>query len=394
MPTPSTNKVPLRTHEIVETLDRLGLLELMGESPWPDISDEGGDAFPVDWEDVERDLDNPRALDRSDQTADRWARVEEAIRARLRPDGGTPPPVIVDALAWYQPIHYFGLAWGVYIKEEAVLEFAASLLEAAPPERRFDRDMIGGAVRLALGILYLHEAFHHRIESFAIGLEIVDHAKRYCPYHDNVYKSLRAAGSSELIEEALATAESFRRRTEEPYARLVPGDLKYAAVPRLRAWIRALPPGYNRAEQFFAGGPFDDALHRLCSQVDEARHLPLRPHQEWRLAANLHRTLFNCKTVTWVVVPVGAHPIVPWFDNEAIAELSISTRSLIKALRRCYGYEEHHGAKHLKLVREGGPVLILPANREALSPVVLTNTAHALGFSSARTMWAELRSST
>ena len=85
--------------------------------------------------------------------------------------------------------------------------------------------------------------------------------------------------------------------------------------------------------------------------------------------------------------PAPNRLMVPWFDNEAITEPSISTRSLIKVLRRRYGNEANHGAKHLKLLQEGGPALILPGNRESLSPVVLTNTAHALGFSSARVMW-------
>lgn len=393
MGTPASNKVPLRTHEVVETLERLDLLELVGVSPWPDISDEGGDLFPIDWTEVERDVIAPETLSPADEWANQWSQVEEAMRSRVRSGGGTPPPVIVDALAWYQPIHYFGMAWGIYIKEEAVLDLAAYLLEAVPFKRRFDRDMVAGAVRLSLAVIYLHEAFHHRVESFAIGLEIVDHAKRYCPYHDKVFRPMRDQGSPDLIEEALATAESFRRRTEETYAHSVPRDLKNVAVPKLREWIRSLPPGYNRAEQFFSGGPFDDALHELCSQIDEAAKHPKRPNTEWRLAANLHRVLFTCKTVTWVLVPAGTHPIVPWFDRDVIPELSVSSRAFVKALRRRYGYKEVHGAKHLKLLREGGPTLILPTNREALSPVVLTNTAHALGFGSARAMWTELQSS-
>jgi hypothetical protein len=343
MATPSTNKVPLSTHEIVDTLDRLNLLELVGESPWPEVSDDD-DAFPVDWAEVERDspMSRESAIGYDD---DRWSRVAEELRGRMRQGGGTPPPVIVDALAWYQPIHYFGLAWGVYIKEEAVFGLAAYLLEAVHPDRRFDQDMVAGALRLALSVIYLHEALHHRTESFAIGLEIVQHAKRYCPYHDAVYKPLRAERSPDLLEESLATAQSFRRRTEDVYARSIPRDLARASVRPLRTWIRSLPPGYNSAERFFSGGPFDDALHKLCSQVDEARRDPRRPDQEWRLAPHLYRTLFNCNTVTWVVVPVGSRPLVPWFDKEAIAGLAVSSRELVKALRKHYGYELHHGEK-------------------------------------------------
>ena len=51
--------------------------------------------------------------------------TDEELRGRMRPGGGTPPPVdILDVEGWYQPIHYFGLAWGIYIREQAVLQLA------------------------------------------------------------------------------------------------------------------------------------------------------------------------------------------------------------------------------------------------------------------------------
>ena len=122
-----------------------------------------------------------------------------------------------------------GHAWGIYVRETAVFELAAYLLEAMPEGRRFDPDVVLGAVRTGLGVLYLHEAFHHRMESFAIGIETVEQTKIYCPYHDRVFKPLRAQGSDDLLEEALATAESYRRLHEDVYRRSIPADLRKAA---------------------------------------------------------------------------------------------------------------------------------------------------------------------
>ncbi len=203
---PAVAKPSLTASEVVDTLDRLDLLELPGQSPWRETGADD-DAFPVDWEQVEAAVDDRRGLGQvSDEDSGGWERVEDWLREEVRPRGGPPPPVDPDALAWYQPLHYFATNWGTYIREAAVMDLAAYIVEAMPPERRFERDAIFGATRMGLGVLYLHEAFHHRVESFAIGLEIAEHVKRYCPYHDAVYKPQVAAGSDELLEESLATA--------------------------------------------------------------------------------------------------------------------------------------------------------------------------------------------
>jgi hypothetical protein len=68
----------------------------------------------------------------------------------------------------------------------------------------------------------------------------------------------------------------------------------------------------------------------------------------------------------------------------------VSSRKFIKLLPARFGYDQAHGAKHLKLVKAGMPTLILPANRESLSALVLTTTAHTLGFRSARELWDSL----
>jgi hypothetical protein len=389
-PEPAWPKTPLTPGELVDTLDRLDLLELAGESPWPDISDDES-AFPIGWDMIDGDstLTSDTAVLPEDIETARWDIVQEELRSRVGNGGGTPPPILVDALAWYQPIHYFGHNWGIYIRESAVLELTACLLESAPADRRFDRDVMLGALRTGLAVLYLHEAFHHRIESFAIGLEIVEHSKRYCPYHDRVFKPLRSQGSHDLLEETLATAESYRRLREPVYRHSAPTDFRKFSRSALRTWIRSLPPGYNSAEWYIAGGPFESALHELCSQVQEAEVVPKRDHYEWRLASQIHRGLFNCKSSAWVTVPIGTQPIVPWFGTDILA-LSVSTRRLIKALREGHGYEETTGSKHLKLIRSGMPTLVLPANREALSIGVLTNTARSLGYRSAADMWETL----
>ena len=139
-PEPAGPKTPLTTREIVDTLDRLRVLELEGDSPWPDLGD-GDDTFPVDWRAVETEtaseLDSIAPADEEPRRP--WDSVEGELRSRVRPRGGPPPTVLVDALAWYQPIHYFGHAWGIYIRESAVSIWLAISLKpcqrtgASPP---------------------------------------------------------------------------------------------------------------------------------------------------------------------------------------------------------------------------------------------------------------------
>ena len=155
-----------------------------------------------------------------------------------------------------------------------------------PQGRRFDPDVVLGAIRASLGVLYLHEAFHHRMESFAIGIETVEQTKIYCPYHDSVFKPLRAQGSTTFSRSALATAESYRRLREDVYLTLGSRwDLRKAAKSPLSTWFATLPPGYRRASFFLSDGPFESALHQLFCQIDEAAIFPDRSPTEWRLGA-------------------------------------------------------------------------------------------------------------
>ncbi|MCI4674338.1 hypothetical protein [Candidatus Mycolicibacterium alkanivorans] len=47
----------------------------------------------------------------------------------------TATPDILDALAWYTPIHYFGLGSAIYIREATVFVVAAAILNRLPAPR-------------------------------------------------------------------------------------------------------------------------------------------------------------------------------------------------------------------------------------------------------------------
>jgi hypothetical protein len=198
--------------------------------------------------------------------------------------------------------------------------------------------------------------------------------------------------SDELLEEALATAGIYLRISEGYYQRGVPADVVQAARAWLTAVIPLMPAGYRMGIHYLHPGPFDDGLNVLRSQLQEATSSPARSPHEWRLAPQVHRGLFNCKAKTWVVVPAGSRPIIPWFDNE-IAGLAISSKKMTQGLRRHFGYQVLPGrgkGSHVVLRADGLPDVTLPVGREAVSVGLAKQVARELGFGSTAAMWAEL----
>ena len=294
---------------------------------------------------------------------------------------GQPPADILDALAWYTPIHYFGLGAAIFIREEAVFDVAAAIVNRLDPSERDQDENLNGAFRAAMSVLYLHEAFHHKIESFAIRLEIVERSRRYLPYSRGVYIPLIQQQSDDVLEETLACAEMYRRfNSEALYRRGVPAVVRKATLWMLRDWYVKLPPSYRRAGHYLRDAPFDYALKTLASQVQEASLDPNRLPEEWNLAPHLHRGLFDCQRITHVVVPIGQRPLLPWIGH-APALPSVSIRKALRSLEK-QGWKtiaNRGKGSHIRMELFGRPPLTIPANRESLSPVVIKSIASALG---------------
>lgn len=302
---------------------------------------------------------------------------------RERASGGflVPPRDVLDALAWYTPIHYFGLGSAIYIRESAVFDVAAAILNRLHEPERGQPANVMGACRAAMSGLYLHEAYHHKIESLAIRLEMVERTRRYLPYSKGVYSPFIKQGSDDVLEEALACAEMYRRfKTEKLYRRGVPKPVRDATVAMLPEWFETLPPSYKEAWRYLKDRLFDGAQHRLMSQVHEAAVSPKRAAREWNLTPHLGRGLLNCQSITHVLVPTGQKPILPWIAHTP-ALPSVSSRKAIRHLED-HGWKIDPGrgkGSHIRLKHVGKQPLTIPANRESLSPPVLKSVADALG---------------
>jgi predicted RNA binding protein YcfA (HicA-like mRNA interferase family) len=187
------------------------------------------------------------------------------------------------------------------------------------------------------------------------------------------------------LEETLACAEMVRHLSEPTYKDDVAPDVWSATQIMLRGWIPTLPASYREGWSVVDDDAFADGRNRLSSQLDEGRVSPRRRHSEWNLAPHGYRGLFNCESVAHVLVPVGAQPLVPWFGG-ALALPSMSSEDVVKVVQgQGFGIVPRGGkGSHIKLRAAGKPMIIIPANREAVSPAVLRSVATALGVGSIR----------
>lgn len=364
--------------EVVDTLVEIDLVDLDNSGPWPgDPKD--SDVYEPDWTHIHpADSDMGFPLDRG---RGRGPTVSAEIQRRASAGFTVPPPEVLDALAWYTPIHYFGLGSAIYIRESVVFDVAAAILNRLPTPEREVPENVDGASRAALSVLYLHEAYHHKIESLAIRFEIVERTRRYLPYSRSVYIRLIEKESDGVLEEALACAEMYRRfKTETLYRRGVPKLIRDATLAMLPEWFRTLPPSYREACRYLRDQAFDDAQRILMSQVHEGAAEPKRAASEWNLTPHLCRGMFNCRTITHVVVPKGKSPILPWIGHNP-ALVSVSSKKAIRRLEE-QGWKVDQGrgkGSHVRLKCIGKQPLTIPANRESLSPPVLKSIANALG---------------
>lgn len=371
--------------EMIRTLDNYGLTGVPTETEYPQGTD-GWDSYPVPWDDVlvdDRRL-NDRSVDVNQDANDprgSWSATGQAIREIAVRNAHVSPPPDVDALAWYLPFHYFALDWGIYVKEQSILEIAA-LIYVRMGQPQMTAKLSQDLCRMSLTVLYLHEAFHHKVESFATRLEMATLTPVYRSYKNNVVKVVRNTDSH--LEEAVACAEMLVRLDEVAYRKGVANQTRQATKKFLQAWIPQLNPGYRLGLEHLD----DESKWILQSQVAEGSEIPTRPFTDWALADNMLRGFFDKDSIAYVIVPVGAKPIVPWL-HVADPLVSVSTDRLIRHLRRDFGYVEVSGrgkGGHRWFEHPSGhrPSFPLPANRESLSPVVLRNVAAALGYQSIR----------
>lgn len=369
---------------VIETLEGYGFTNLT-PSPWRGGDPDEWDAYPLDISDLpdfSKDRGSAIAPADFEEVRSRWGSVADAINDIASRPERLPPPGDVDALAWYLPFHYYGPSWGIYIKEAEVLRLAGLIKQRLGGPQSDSREAEQLA-RVAFSILYLHEAFHHKVESFATRLEVARLARVYIPYDNGVYRP--QLGSDDQMEEAFACAEMLTRfKAEKSFHGNVRTGIKQATVQFLRDWLPTLPPGYRRGLDFVDG----HHLGELLSQVAEGKPHPNQPVLDWDVASHMIRGLFHKHAVAHVIVPIGTTPTIPWLGAERY--LALSTRDVERHITRKFGYLDTGRGKgsHRHFHCPGRDPITLPSNRESLSPGVQRQVARACGYGSIRELAA------
>lgn len=285
------------------------------------------------------------------------------------------------ACAWYCPMHFFGTDWGIYIRENCMLHIASDvaiimgrrgLIKTMPVAR-----LATQVLRAGFYALFLHEQFHHKVESGGLRMLINSKTDRYRPYKTKVYRPTYL--SAECLEESLANAESYRRLEETRYTnRLDPETLEGLREYLLGAFAQQ-PKGYREALNYLPDGNYYPALRELQSRMLDAKWPASTPSDHWNLATYQLRALMNIDEEIYVIMPRGAKPLFsPKFIDPGVV---ISSKAAIKGLEDLgYFVKKGYGkGSHVRLEKTDAPSITIPGNRDALSLGVLKSIQKALG---------------
>jgi len=369
--------------EVIDLLEHDEALDL-GDSPWGTYREDEV-PLPVDWDRLfpPGGIERGRELEpwRNERLDELEREFDEVLGQEEGPSIGNSAEAesIWDTCAWYQPIHFFGYDWGIFIREDCMISLAKRIARRADPVRvnaergRYGLSLAQTFIRSAFLVLYYHEHFHHRVECLGLRLHVVLQRSRYPQYAKGVYKA--ALGTDDLLEEALANANSFLYVIfyRSP---LLPPSVREAIRNYLLSDFPKNPPGYRMAVHYLTRFDFDAGENLLQGQVKEVVLSPSQPQWQWNVAPRLTQSFFNIKSNIWTVVPAGTSPILP----TGALRYTCSTADMTK-LYKAAGYTEDRSAgkgSHIRLRKPGRRPMTLP-NRRDLSPGVLNAALKELG---------------
>jgi hypothetical protein len=231
-----------------------------------------------------------------------------------------------DKCAWYQPIHYFGENWGIFIKEECVKCAAFMIARFVEPSVKSEvplEDWFKALYRAGIYMYFLHEYYHHKIECLGFRLHVVERKSAYLPYNKLVYA--QTIGKDNNLEEALANADCYRRLNTQSYAFWLTPEIVTATERYLLWQFPRDPPGYRKAVDYLTTPSFADGENCLQAQVKEASLEPAQRAAEWDMAPCMTRSFFSVTSDIWTVIPEGTRSRLPLkpIDKSVIGELLV-----------------------------------------------------------------------
>jgi len=285
--------------------------------------------FPIDekfnWE-IDEILDNLDRIPLDHIPGDRGRKSEG--------DGNTYDEV--DVFAWYCPFHYYGVDYGIYISKIGIHKIAKRIASFLPPlhgisrlEKNILRDQLKQA---AFFYFFIHEHYHHKVESFCTRLELIENQARFIPQSDSVYD--RTFLTDENLEECLANGEIIRRlKLESPYKNIFGNwwgkmygfNLAEKVISYARSHFEhRAAEGYRRAMDFT--GPrhgfqkilFEERQFLHFSQLQSATLNPLQTDSDWRWERELASPLYDKNIVAYEVLDGSRSSTLPAFAKPLV----------------------------------------------------------------------------
>ena len=279
-----------------------------------------------------------------------------------------------DRCAWYCPIHYYLHDWGIYIKSECIQSIALKIGQCLPSHYKrflvhrnsFTNLIIKHCMRAAFCVLYLHEFYHHKVESFGLRLQTVQGKGSYLRYKENIYQRLK--GDTNQLEEALANADAFIRLKSKVYKRCILSCILKATETYLRKSFPVAPAGYNQALKYIKARDFKEGEHELQSRIQEGTLNHKQDTNRWSYSPNMMKGFFNCRSEIYEVISTKHSSTLPSIQksNGGFCYTTYSQRELKKVCVKLGWEEIPRGGKgsHAKFKKSGHRHITLPHGKQ------------------------------
>jgi hypothetical protein len=194
--------------------------------------------------------------------------------------------------------------------------------------------------RAAFFYFYLHEQFHHKVESAGLRLlisrrDLLPGRSSYAEYKKNVYR--KTYPSVDCIEETRANIDAFLRTREKKYREAVGSPFLGVLQRFMLTSFRHQLPAYKKASEYLDGLTIKEQEHNakellfeLQSQLLSGNLAHGLRNEDWSMSTYLIRSLFDIKKNIWVIVPKGRRPTVP--TTHVAPFLTCSTDKAVSAL--------------------------------------------------------------
>ena len=273
--------------------------------------------------------------------------------------------VELDCAGWYCPFHFYEHDYGIYIKSSTIKKNTRHLIDVMTSWERVayhsltqkDKSIFSQEIKRAAFLsIYLHEMYHHKVESFATRLEMVTEHPLFVDYNRSIFQRFQTPLRDELIEEALATAYSLQYlkvagnaifhkfqidlNVKEIVCRFEAMKIHGTRAPGYRGAKNLLnnpfpsPRAFTRNFVGISKFKFSNLENELQQTILECQFPPVGGKDNWQFAPLMMEPYFKKKIPVYEV-----RDISPSKNVMPLQFLQLSPKKALKIARKNWGIE-------------------------------------------------------